>query len=425
MEIKLKKINDFTKELTCVVSWEDIKDSFINEFNKVKSNHTPNGGRKGKVFGRDLELFKKNYGTAIEANFAEKSLNEYYQKAIQEKKLNPINQAQVSNLEFSEGNSLEFTLSFEIVPEIKLPNYEKKFKIKMVKYKSSKEDVDHALEEVRQQHSNLRTVDDGAKSGNFIMGDFQELDDSDFPIIGKKLEKQYIKLGIGAFTGATEKELMGVKPNDKRKITVDYGEGKKSKYELHVHKVEEQLLPELNDELAKTVSPDLKKLSDLKKKLKDNIQKSIDDDYEKRKREELINYFVEKTKLQAPESMVSRYLDKFIEDQMKKNNNLDKEKLRKESQSIAEFNVKWFIIKDSILEKSKVSVTDKDLDKEIKKIIDEGADDKKKILDFFAAPQNRESLHSNLINEKLFDYMSSFAIIKDTEKSTAELRKQQ
>ncbi|MBV67362.1 MAG: trigger factor [Candidatus Marinimicrobia bacterium] len=425
MEIKLKKINDFTKELKCVVSWEEIKDSFINEFNKVKSNHTPKGGRKGKVFGRDLELFKKNYGTAIEANFAEKSLNEYYQKAIQEKKLNPINQAQVSNLEFSEGNSLEFTLSFEIVPEIKLPNYEKKFKIKMIKYKSSKEDVDHALEEVRQQHSNLKTVDDGAKSGNFIMGDFQELDDSDFPIIGKKLEKQYIKLGIGAFTGATEKELIGAKPDDKRKITVDYGEGKKSKYELHIHKVEEQLLPELNDELAKTVSPDLKKLSDLKQKLKDNIQKSIDDDYEKRKREELINYFVEKTKLKAPESMVSRYLDKFIEDQMKKNNNLDKEKLRKESQNIAEFNVKWFIIKDSILEKSKVSVTDKDLDKEIKKMIDEGADDKKKILDFFAEPQNRESLHSNLINEKLFDYMSSFAIIKDTEKSTAELRKQQ
>lgn len=425
MEIKLKKINDFTKELKCVVSWEEIKDSFINEFNKVKSNHTPKGGRKGKVFGRDLELFKKNYGTAIEANFAEKSLNEYYQKAIQEKKLNPINQAQVSNLEFSEGNSLEFTLSFEIVPEIKLPNYEKKFKIKMIKYKSSKEDVDHALEEVRQQHSNLKTVDDGAKSGNFIMGDFQELDDSDFPIIGKKLEKQYIKLGIGAFTGATEKELIGAKPDDKRKITVDYGEGKKTKYELHIHKVEEQLLPELNDELAKTVSPDLKKLSDLKEKLKDNIQKSIDDDYEKRKREELINYFVEKTKLKAPESMVSRYLDKFIEDQMKKNNNLDKEKLRKESQNIAEFNVKWFIIKDSILEKSKVSVTDKDLDKEIKKMIDEGADDKKKILDFFAEPQNRESLHSNLINEKLFDYMSSFAIIKDTEKSTAELRKQQ
>ena len=58
MDIKLKKINDFTQEMTCKVSWEELEDSFKNEFDKVKSNHTPLGGRKGKVFGRDLELFK-------------------------------------------------------------------------------------------------------------------------------------------------------------------------------------------------------------------------------------------------------------------------------------------------------------------------------------------------------------------------------
>ena len=73
MDIKLKKINDFTQELTCSIPWEEIQDSFKDEFNKVKSNHTPKGGRKGKVVGRDLELFKKNYNSAIEANFAESS----------------------------------------------------------------------------------------------------------------------------------------------------------------------------------------------------------------------------------------------------------------------------------------------------------------------------------------------------------------
>ena len=93
MDIKLKKINDFTKELTCKIPWEDLKDSFKNEFNKVKLNHTPQGGRKGKVFGRDLELFKRNYGTAIEANFAEKSLNIFYIDIVQEfeKEEDPIN----------------------------------------------------------------------------------------------------------------------------------------------------------------------------------------------------------------------------------------------------------------------------------------------------------------------------------------------
>ena len=35
MKIKLKNINSHTKELTCTVPWEDLKDSFQDEFNKM------------------------------------------------------------------------------------------------------------------------------------------------------------------------------------------------------------------------------------------------------------------------------------------------------------------------------------------------------------------------------------------------------
>ena len=375
MKIKLKNINSHTKELTCTVPWEDLKDSFQDEFNKMKANHTPQGGRKGKVFGRDLELFKRNYGAAIEANFAEKSLNVYYSQAMQKENLNPINQAQVSNLDFSEGKDLSFTLSFQVIPDVKLPNYDKKFKINMTKYIPSDEDVNLSLDELRQQHSNIKTVDGGAQSGNFIMGDFQELDEGDLPIIGKKMDKQYIKLGIGAFVGDTEKSLLGSKPEEKRKVIVNYGEDKKARYEIHIHKVEEQVLPELNDNFATTVSPELKSLDELKSKVKDNIQLSLDDDYEKRKRQEFINYFVSKSKLEAPDSMVERYLDKLVEEQLTKDKNLDKDKLREEAKTGAEFNVKWFIIKDVLVEKAEISIGNEDVNNEIEKIIKESNED--------------------------------------------------
>ena len=424
MKIKVKNINDFTRELSCTVPWEELEDLFKEEFEKVKSNHTPQGGRKGKVFGRDLELFKKNYGTAIEASFAEKSLNRFYHEALHQEKLNPIDQAQVSKLDFSEGKELTFTLSFEIIPDIKLPNYEKKFKIKMVKYIQADDDINNALEELRQQHSNLKTIDDGAKTGNFINADFQELDESDLPIIGKKLEKQYIKLGIGAFTGATEKDLLGVKPEDKRKVTINYGEGKTSRYEISINKVEEQILPDLDDGFATTVSPDLKTLDDLKTQIKDNIQKSIDDDYEKRKRESFISHFVSKTKFKAPESMVNRYLEKFVEEEKKRNKDIDSDKLKEDSRDMADFNVKWYIIKDRLIAKSEVSITDNDVDNEIKKIMIESNEEKKKIEEFFSNSANRDSLSSNLLNEKLFAYINEYAVVTDSEKSTAELRKQ-
>jgi len=423
MKIKIKNINDYTKELTCVVSWADLKDSFKDEFDKMKSNHTPKGGRKGKVTGINLEIFKRNYGPAIEANFAEKSLNKYFQQAINEENLTPIDQAKVSNLDFSEGGDLTFTLSFQVVPVIKLPNYKKKFKVNMTKYIQSEQDLEMSLNELLQQHSNIKTVDGGAESSNFIMGDFQELDEGDIPIIGKKMEKQYIKLGIGAFTGSTEKDLLGVKSGEKRKVTVNYGEGKQAKYEISVHKVEEQILPDLNDDFATTVSPELKTLDQLRDKLKKNIQHSIDDDYEKRKREEFINYFVTKTKFSAPESMINRYLEKLVEEQSKKDNNLDKEKFREDSKVAAEFNVKWFILKDSLLENAEISISNEDLDSEINKIVKESHEEEKKIRDFFSEQNNRGSLANNLLNDKLFSHINEFAVVKDKEKSTSELRK--
>ena len=423
MKIKLKNINDYTKELTCVVPWEDLENSFQDEFNRMKLNHTPKGGRKGKVTGINLEIFKRNYGPAIEANFAEKSLNVYYRQAIEKENLTPIDQAQISNLDFSEGGELTFTLSFQIVPDIKLPNYEKKFKINMTKYLQTDQDLEMSLNELRQQHSNIKTVDEGAKSNNFIMGDFQELDEGGLPIIGKKMEKQYIKLGVGAFTDSAEKNLLGVKSGETRKVTVNYGEEKKAKYEIYVHKVEEQILPELNDDFATTASPDLKTLDQLKDKLKENIQYSIDDDYEKRKREEFINYFISKTKFSAPDSMVSRYLDKLAEEQSKKDNNLDKEKFREDSKKVAEFNVKWFILKDTLLEKSKISVSNDDLNNEIDKIVKESNEEEKKIRDFFSDHNNKSSLANNLLNDKLFMHINEFAVIKDKEKNTSELRK--
>ena len=47
MKTEFKNINDYTKELKCNVEWSELKDSYEKAFEKIKSNHTPEGGRKG------------------------------------------------------------------------------------------------------------------------------------------------------------------------------------------------------------------------------------------------------------------------------------------------------------------------------------------------------------------------------------------
>ena len=122
--------------------------------------------------------------------------------------------------------------------------------------------------------------------------------------------------------------------------------------------------------------------------------------------------------------MVNRYLEKLLEEQLKKDNNLDKDKFRDEAKKGAEYNVKWFIIKDAIIIDGGISFNSDDLDGEIDKIVKESHEEEQKIRDYFANEQNRESLASNMMNQKLFDYIDQFSTIKDKEQSTSELRKQ-
>ena len=95
-----------------------------------------------------------------------------------------------------------------------MPNYNKKFKINTTKYIASDKDLDMSLKEIQERHSTLEPITSGAKSGHFINGDFNELDESGESIPNKNMNNQYIKLGSGNFIGESEKTYLG-DPNKK------------------------------------------------------------------------------------------------------------------------------------------------------------------------------------------------------------------
>ena len=146
-------------------------------------------------------------------------------------------------------------------------------------YVSDKEDVNMAIEEAQRSNAEIKTIEDGSKKDDFIICDLQEIDSSGLPIIGKKLETRYIRIGQAPFDGDNQKKLTGLKLNDKVQIEVPADEsGNKSVFELKVKNVERQILPKIDDDLAKIVDPDAKNLNDYKKR----IQLRIDQSYEKK-----------------------------------------------------------------------------------------------------------------------------------------------
>ena len=422
MKTIINKKNDYLRELNVKLLWSDIESDYKEEFNKLRLNYQVKGFRKGKV---PNHIFKKNIGSAIDSQFIDDYINEYFRKALEETKLNPINQGQITKIDFDGENSdLDFTIVFEVNPEIKLPNYSKAIKISTTKYIATEEDINQSIEDIRHQHATAISVERPIKSKDFIYADFCKQDDKGNPIEEGKLPNHHIRIGEGLFSDKLEKCFINKKVDDWVNIVIPQNSGE-IKYAVKINKIEEQVLPEINDKLANLADPKINTLKDLKKKIKENIQLNLDNENKKEFNEKVIDYFSEKTKFEPPASMVENYQKILIEDYKSKQPNgklSDEEKQTKEFKDISAKNVKWFLIKNLIIKNENISVSEKDISNKIQEFEKSNPSQITEIKKFYKDEKNISKLREDLINFNLFTLLEKYFTNKIKELSTDKIR---
>ena len=429
MKTTVKNKNSFTTILTIDVPWDSLKSNYEQEFNRIKANTKSPfpGSRKGKFYGKPaMDWFNNTVVPSIEAEFAQNSINQYYQQGLEEKKIIPINQGKVINVKFKSGENLKFDIEFEVKPEFKLPNYEKKFKITATKYIQSDQDLNDTLKDLQNRFSTMKEVKKGAEADHFLFVDLQEIENG-VPVIGKKIEKQHIRLGFGAFKGPALESLIGIKANEKRQVSIEI-ENKKMNYEVFVHKVEYQEIPKLDDNFAKTVDPSVKDFKELENNINKNIAKNFENEHFKSINSSIIDYFINKTKIEPPDSMIQNYLDHMIENNKAQQPNLTAEQekqMRADELNNAIFNIKWYLIKEKIINNQKININKEDLDNRKNELIKQDPANEKNIEKFLKIPENQQRFFDDMLSEKLFIHLREFSIVKVDEKKSDELRKEQ
>ena len=423
MKLNLKEKNSYLRTLNVLVPWEELKDEYNKEFKKIKSNYSMPGFRKGSVPDK---ILRKNLGKSIDGQFIDHALNIYYGKALQELKINPINQGKVTDVSFEELSELKFDIEFEVMPNFNLPNYQKKINIKTEKYIANDKDIDEALSNLQAQQAKAKSVEGKTKSGQFIYADFGKLDDANEIIKDSILKNHYIKIGEGLFVGELEKKILNKKIGDSVDLNIKQESGE-VKYRVTINKIEEQVLPELNDEFAKSVNPEVSGIKELNSKIIENIQKNLDAENEKILNQKIMDYFVDKTKFEPPLSMVENYkkqlVNQYKEDFKAKNQSYDEKKLIADSEKIAYNMIKWYLIKQKIQLNEDVKISKKDLDNHIVNIINKNPTQKKEIKDYYDKDENKNQLYNTMIDEKLFVCLHNYFINQIKEKSTDYLRK--
>ena len=423
MDIKLKEINSYGREVMIDLPWNEIEQDFDKAIRKFSKRVKLPGFRPGKI---PRKVLMNQFKPSIEADFIENSVNNYYLKALKEKEIVPVNMGSVSEVNFNHGEHFKFKVTFEVEPQIKLPRMKKNLlKVEKTKYVCDDDDIDLAIEEVRNGHAQVKTIEDGAQLGDFVICDLQEVDNTGVPIIGKKLETRYVKVGQPPFDNENEKKLLGVKPNDSVKVMVPIDENNSlSNFELSVKNVERQILPELNDEFVKLADPKSKDLSEYREKVKENLDKAYANRSDEAFNQNICDAMIEKINPEFPPSMAESYLKHIIEDISKNNSEMDKDKAKEIYKPMAERNLKWYLIRSAIIQSQSFEISKEDISNEIEDRKKINPDHAKDIDNFFKKPSNRSRLSDDLMEKNILAYLKEFTKIKEVKLATKDLRKQ-
>ncbi|MDR0477469.1 MAG: trigger factor [Desulfobulbaceae bacterium] len=426
MQVSIQSTGVLGRSITITLPAAEVSPKLKAEYENVRQNARMAGFRKGKV---PMAVIEKNYKPQIEADLAEKLIQESYFDAIDKEDIDPVTHPDVTDFKYNPDGSFTYEAAVEIRPVFTLAEY-KGIEVERPVITISDEEVAAEMEKLRRELASLRDAGDRpAQEGDVVVIDFQGYFKGN-PIKQLKNSDFSLELGSGKLDLELEKKLVGLKKGEETRHTLDYPEshpnpflqGRNIEFHIKLKELKERLLPEIDDEFAKDVSKTFNTLDDLKFSIRERRMKDRLEQSEGAFVDKMMETLLARHDFEVPKRLVDfevRQMVKETEDRLKKlgitpeKAGMDLKRLAENSQKMAVQRVRGDFILKKIAEVESIKVDDADMERGFKRIGDQYRMSVAEVKEFFKSRDDLLPLMNELLNEKILNFLKGAAAIKD------------
>ena len=376
--------NPCQRELTIEIPAEVVtseRDKIVGRYTKLA--RIP-GFRKGKV---PASVVRQRFADEIKSDVVEALVPRYFREEAKKQNLVPISQPRVTDLHLHDGEPLKFTAAFEILPDFKVAAYDD-IKPETIDTSVSEEDVERALNNLREQHAAYNAVEEDRPlaDGDFAVIGFRGVPkESEQEADAKPVEVEEVMVELGGENTIPEfsENLRGAKPGEHRSFDVKYADdfadkrlaGKTMTYEVEIKAIKTRSIPSANDDFAKELSAEFVTYDDLRNRLRENMKAEKEHEAEHQGRDKIVEELVRRNDFPVPESMVDQQIDLRLErglralaaqgmktEDMKR---MDFDRLRVGQRDGALREVRASLILEQIADQENIEVSDEELEQEL------------------------------------------------------------
>jgi len=409
MKVTVENIKGLNKDIKVFIDKKTMNTYMDEKYEEIKKTVNLKGFRPGKV---PKEILKRQFGQAIFSEVLDKVIKDTSVKALEDNKIKPAGQPKLDLKTYGEDKDLEYVMSVTELPKVELKSVEN---IKYDEYsvKIESKETDKRVKEIAKSQNNFVNVADEVKAvdGNSVIFDYKAtIDEKDFT--GGEGKNTQLILGKDLFIKGFDKQLVGVKKNDKKSVEAVLPENypqkefakKKAKFVCKIIAVKKSEDVKIDDDFAKNLGA--KDLVDLKllvsKQINDEYKNSLDKLAKTQILKEIENFKVD----EIPENLIEEEI-KILAQGMTDD---DAKKSRKNFEDIAKKRIKVGLILNEFGEQNKIKVTEQEVQAEVQKQLRMMPGQEKMVMEFYQKnPSALASLRGTVYEEKIIDLIKAKA----------------
>ena len=408
-KVTIQNKKGLNKDLKAFVDKKTMGTYLEKKYEEIKNQVVLKGFRPGKV---PKEILQKQFGKQILSEVLDKVLRDTSINALEEKKIKPIGQPKIDLKTYGEDKDLEYVISVTEYPKIDLKQIET-IKFDDYSVKIEEKEVEKRIELIAAHQNKFIDAKDDVKSkeGDLVVFDYKAtINGKEFK--GNEGKNTQLVLGKDLFIKGFDKQLIGSKKNDEKKIESNLPENfpekelqnKKAIFNCKITSVKHKQDVKIDDEFAKGVGA--KDLNNLKEMVSNQVSEELINSLKMITSKQIISQ-IEKFKIEdLPKNIIDEELN--ILKQGMKEDEINKNKKNLEEQ--AKKRIKTGLIMNEYGEKNQIKVTEQELQTEIQKQLRMMPGQEKMVQEYYQKnPSILANLKGSLYEEKIINSIKSKA----------------
>lgn len=415
MKVKVDSVSAVQKKLSISIP----EDTFQNELNEAfldvgKRARIP-GFRPGKI---PRSILEKKFGSSIEAEVYQELVRRSIAEAIDANGLEAIRVSNISEPKRKKGQGFSYVASLEVKPAFEPKDY-LNIKVKTSKPQIKPEHIEEVLKRLQESHAVLKHKEDAKTPKD---GDLASIVIEDVKAKEPQDQKEQIcQIGNKSLEPHVEKAIKGLSIGEATTVKLKPQDQKQElEARITLKSIKEKVLPEINDEFAKSMGP----FENLKA-LRDQVEKDVKQEAENKAKAEnvqkLLQEILKKNPIDLPETMVQQEIENLLHG-MKQHmaqagvkklpEDYSEEKLRKDLQKDAERRVHEQLVIEAIAKKEKIEVQESEINKHIQSTAKASKVPPAEVRSYYEKTGKLGAIRFQMLAQKTLDFLASKDNIK-------------